>query len=134
MYIWKNEHPVLVLPESCRAEAEALQNASMADDGKIGIIEEYLKGKQRVCAIQIWQEALGEEGRPQKWQATEINDIVARIPDWKRLPKAARFGAYGAQKGFQRVTLSVTKDVTNKEIPKGFEPVGANETSKTPFD
>lgn len=66
-------------------------------------IEEYLKDKQRVCAIQIWQEALGEEGRPQKWQTTEINDIVSQMPEWERMKSPYRFSpSIGNQRGFQR--------------------------------
>ena len=72
------------------------------DEDDVFIIEEYLKDKQRVCAIQIWQEALGEEGRPQKWQATEINDIVSRMSDWARTKSTSTFGKYGKQRGFQR--------------------------------
>ena len=72
------------------------------DEDDVSVIEEYLKDKQSVCAIQIWQEAFGEKGRPQKWQATEINDIISRMPEWKRIPSTARFGTYGAQRGFRR--------------------------------
>ena len=39
---------------SCREEAQRLQEDSMADDGKVGIITEYLADKQRTCAIEIW--------------------------------------------------------------------------------
>lgn len=132
VHIWKNEHPVLVLPESCRAEAEALQNASTADDGKIGIIEEYLKDKQRVCAIQIWQEALGEEGRPQKWQATEINDIVSRMSDWARTKSTSTFGKYGKQRGFYRKST-----IRQQQIGKShqeFEPLSEEYRGRSPFD
>ena len=102
VHIWKNEHPALVLPESCRETAKQMQEKATSDDGKRGLIEAYLEGKNRVCAIEIWQEALNETGRPQKWQAAEIGDIVSQIPGWKKLDKTARFGKYGPQKGFQR--------------------------------
>lgn len=102
VHIWKTEHPALILPESCREEAKRMQDSATSDDGKRGIIEKYLETKDRVCAIEIWQEALGETGRPSKWQATEIGDIVSQIPGWKKLDKTARFGKYGPQKGFQR--------------------------------
>lgn len=81
----KNEKPKLILPDSCRKRAEELQAESMSDDGKVGIIQEYLSDKQRTCAIEIWREALQETGRPAKWQASEINNIVLGFPEWKRM-------------------------------------------------
>lgn len=102
-HIWKTEKPKLVLPDSCRERAEELQAESMADDGKVGIISEYLENKQRTCAIEIWNKALNEPGRPQKWQASEINTIVLGLPNWVRMSSPAKFGEYGSQRGFQRV-------------------------------
>ena len=40
VHIWKTEKPQLILPDSCREEAQRLQEDSMADDGKVGIITE----------------------------------------------------------------------------------------------
>ena len=102
VHIWKTEHPALVLPESCRETAKQMQENATSDDGKRGLIEAYLEGKNRVCAIEIWQEALNETGRPPKWLSADIGDIVSQIPGWKKLDKTARFGKYGPQKGFQR--------------------------------
>ena len=42
--------PELILPENCMQQAKELQEANMADDGKRGIILDYLEGKtQGVC-------------------------------------------------------------------------------------
>lgn len=106
VHIYKTENPKLILPISCQAEAERLQNDSMADDGKIGIITEYLSNKQRTCAIEIWQEALGEQGRPQKWQAGEINNIILLLPEWEKMKSPSRFGRYGQQRGFQKMSTN----------------------------
>ena len=78
-------------------------DGSVFDEKVVEEIKEYLENKNRVCAIEIWQEALNEEGRPQKWQSAEIGDIVSQIPGWKKLDKTARFGKYGPQKGFQKI-------------------------------
>lgn len=40
----------------------------MADDGKRGIILDYLEGKTQVCAREIWFEALKETIPPKNWQ------------------------------------------------------------------
>lgn len=103
IHIYKNENPRLILPESCRDDAYNLQSDAMVDDGKIGIIEDYLVGKQRTCAIEIWSEALHEFGRPAKWQASEINNIVSNIPGWQRMKSPTKFGKFGNQRGFQKL-------------------------------
>lgn len=56
----ENEDPELILPENCMQQAKELQEANMADDGKRGIILDYLEGKTQVCAREIWFEALKE--------------------------------------------------------------------------
>lgn len=48
VHIWKNEDPQLILPENCMQQAKELQEANMADDGKRGIILDYLEGKTQV--------------------------------------------------------------------------------------
>lgn len=119
VHIWKTERPQLILPDSCREEAQRLQEDSMADDGKVGIITEYLADKQRTCAIEIWQKALGEQGRPQKWQAGEINNIILSLPGWGKMKNPSRFGEYGQQRGFQKLSTNSSENclqtVTNSE-------------------
>lgn len=137
VHIWNTERPALILPDSVKKEAEDLQNQSMADDGKVGIIEEYLKDKHRVCAVEIWQKALFETGRPQKWQAAEINDIIARFPEWEKMKSPGRFGEYGHQKGYERKKnygKDVNQDVNHysESIPD-FVPMDEEEIENLPF-
>lgn len=135
VHIWKTEKPLLVLPDSCREEAQRLQEDSMADDGKVGIITEYLADKQRTCAIEIWQKALGEQGRPQKWQASEIINIILSLPDWERMKSVGRFGEYGGQKGFQKVSTKFGKNV-NQVQPnmEEFIQINMDNANELPFD
>lgn len=135
VHIVKNEKPKLILPDSCRKRAEELQAESMSDDGKVGIIQEYLSDKQRTCAIEIWREALQETGRPAKWQASEINNIVLSFPEWKRMQYPAKFGTYGSQRGFQKCSLqSQNEDDSKQECSQGFMNLTDSELSELPFD
>ena len=135
VHIWKTEKPQLILPDSCREEAQRLQEDSMADDGKVGIITEYLADKQRTCAIEIWQKALGEQGRPQKWQAGEINNIILSLPGWEKMKNPSRFGEYGQQRGFQRMSTNSSEKclqtVTNSD---GFMQIDPENEMELPFD
>ena len=138
VHIYKTEKPKLLLPESCRKQAEELQAESMSDDGKIGIIQEYLSDKHRTCAIEIWQKALGEQGRPAKWQASEISNIILGLPEWERIPSPTKFGEYGSQRGFQRKTTNTfpEKECSSKsgDCSNDFMEISESELSALPFD
>lgn len=138
VHIYKTEKPRLLLPESCRKQAEELQAESMSDDGKIGIIQEYLSDKHRTCAIEIWQKALGEQGRPAKWQASEISNIILGLPEWERIPNPTKFGEYGSQRGFQRKTTNTLpeKDCSSKsgDCSNDFMEISESELAELPFD
>ena len=131
VYIWKNEKPQLILPEVCMQEAKELQEANMADDGKRGIIQEYLEGKTEVCARQIWFEALKETAPPRNWQASEINNIVAKEPGWEKIKTPRKFEGYGKQRGFRKVTIQTTEE---KAESSEFVAVSAQEQMELPFD
>lgn len=123
VHIWKTEHPELILPDSCRAEARRLQDESMADDGKVGIITKFLEDKKRTCVLEIWKEALEENGRPQKWQSSEISDIILSISGWERLKSPTTYKEYGRQKLFQKKLPSsyqVATKATNSSKNEAF--------------
>lgn len=130
--IWKNEKPQLLLPESCMQEAKELQEANMADDGKRGIIQEYLEGKTQVCAREIWEKALGENVSPRKYQITEINDIIAKVPGWKKLKSPRNFEGYGKQRGFQKTVLQTENEKATNFSE--FVPISRQEQMEIPFD
>lgn len=65
--------------------------------------EEYLVDRDKVCAVEIWQECFGGDPKYMKRQdSTEINDILRLMPGWKRNKSVRRYGFYGTQKGFER--------------------------------
>ena len=65
----------------------------------VGDIE--LVDRDRICAQEVWCEALGGNIKDMKYSdSQEINDVIAQIPGWMRSKKAVWFGGYGSQKGF----------------------------------
>ena len=131
VHIWKNEDPQLILPENCMQQAKELQEANMADDGKRGIILDYLEGKTQVCAREIWFEALKETIPPKNWQASEINNIVAKIPGWERLKTPRKFDGYGQQRGFRKIAMKTTEEESGNSE---FVVVSEKEQMELPFD
>lgn len=132
VHIWKNEKPQPILPEAYMQEAKELQEANMADDGKRGIIQEYLEGKTQVCAREIWEKALGENVSPRKYQITEINDIIAKVPGWKKLKSPRNFEGYGKQRGFQKTVLQTENEKATNFSE--FVPISRQEQMEIPFD
>lgn len=132
VHIWKNEKPQLILPQAYMQEAKELQEANMADDGKRGIIQEYLEGKTQVCAREIWEKALGENVSPRKYQITEINDIIAKVPGWKKLKSPRNFEGYGKQRGFQKTVLQTENEKATNFSE--FVPISRQEQMEIPFD
>jgi predicted P-loop ATPase len=131
VHIWKNEDPELILSEKCMQQAKELQEANMADDGKRGIIMDYLEGKTQVCAREIWFEALKETIPPKNWQASEINNIVAKVPGWERLKTPRKFDGYGQQRGFRKIAMKTTEEESENSE---FVVVSEQEQMELPFD
>ena len=125
VHIWKNEDPQLILPENCMQQAKELQEANMADDGKRGIILDYLEGKTQVCAREIWFEALEESISPKSYQTSEINSIIAKVPGWQRMKTPRKFPKYGSQRGFQKMLLQTEPEKTTNS--SDFVPVPKQE-------
>lgn len=68
--------------------------------------EMHLVPRDRVCALEIWREGLGEYRTLSKADAHRINDILEVLPGWERAG-VIRMGAnYGRQKGFKYKGLS----------------------------
>lgn len=71
-------------------------NSGVRDEGR-------LVPRDRVCALEIWRECLGESRTLPKADAHRINEILDVLPGWERV-STMRFGAnYGTQKGYKYV-------------------------------
>jgi predicted P-loop ATPase len=60
--------------------------------------------RDRVCAMEVWCEALnGDPKQLKRADALEINSVIESLPEWTKAKNALKYGsAYGAQKGFVR--------------------------------
>lgn len=62
--------------------------------------------RERVCAVEIWCEALGKQkGDLSKANSREINDLLERMPGWESAGTRAAGAPYGKQRVFQRATI-----------------------------
>lgn len=73
--------------------------------GEFGKVEGEAVERDRVCAAEVWVECLGGDVKYMKrGDSMEINGILSNIPGWKRHNSTMRFGCYGTQKGFIKVS------------------------------
>ena len=71
---------------------------AVEEDYRIGLIEDYLKDKDRVCIFELWKEALDNPNtKPTRKDSNEIALILQSMRDWERCPTAQRYGEYGVQ-------------------------------------
>ena len=97
----------LVLPTKLQAEALNEQAYYLEEDPNIGIIQEWLDTHtehERVCAIQLWHEALKNDFPPRtRKDINEIHDIMRNnISGWKSIGQQ-RIGEYGRQRCYERI-------------------------------
>ena len=66
-----------------------------------------LAPREKVCAAEIWQECFGSDLKYMtKRDSMEINSIMQCIPGWRRNRSSQRYGFYGTQRGFERVSTT----------------------------
>lgn len=78
-------------------------------DGTFKPVDCEYRKRDRVCAVEIWCEALGGDMRYFRRQdAVEINGILSHLEGWEKSKKSLRFGApYGVQKGCVRCNFGL---------------------------
>lgn len=92
----------IFIPNSFITEANEDTSIDLNDEEYRCVID-YLKDKQRVCVIEIWEEALNRKGKPKKYQSVKIVSYILSTSCWRRMKSNGRFGIYGLQKGFERI-------------------------------
>lgn len=78
------------------ARRMAFWNGSVAGD--LDLVE-----RDRICALEVWCEALGNDFRYiRNSDAAEINSVISMTPGWERMKKTAKFGYCKTQRGFEK--------------------------------
>jgi len=69
-----------------------------AVQGSINLVD-----RDRVCALEVWCEALDGKQREIRYSDTaEINGIIEACSDWEKTPNSLQFGYCGKQRGFTK--------------------------------
>jgi predicted P-loop ATPase len=124
----------LRLSKELEKQLEQVRNNFMVEDNDAGLIQSYLDELKTdyVCTGKIYQDALGNAGKPKRHESNDIADIMNNtIAGWKHGGTATkRFVGFGVQKywyrdGVNQQALDPQKDAD------GFVPV--TEQMELPF-
>ena len=75
----------LVLPNSLNSDVAKMQRRFQEDDPQVGMIQEYLDScsNEYVCVLELWEKALHNSGKPQKYESNLIHTIMQQeIDGW----------------------------------------------------
>ena len=106
----------LILPEDLIDDVTKMQKRFQEDDPQVGMIQSYLDSckSERVCVMELWEKALNNSGKPQKYESNLLHTIMQQeIDGWRRVEKRCRCGDYGLQICYERTNEFIeVKDIT----------------------
>lgn len=86
-------------------EIRSAQSEAVEDDYRVGQIEEYLRDHQRVCVLELWENALGNRfQKPTPADSRAIGLIMAGMSEWKRMARPVSTADYGKQRCWERIS------------------------------
>lgn len=83
------------------------QENALEDDYRVGMIAKYLKGKDQVCAIELWEEALDNRYlKMTRKDSMEIGLIMQGISSFERAEERPYTEKYGRQRVWRRIKIA----------------------------
>ena len=90
-----------------------MQGQAVEDDYRVGMIEAYIKNKDKVCILELWQHALDNQfSKPTRRESNEIALILQSFNGWVRDDKPSRSNEYGLQRFWHK-----TNEAKFEELP-----------------
>jgi predicted P-loop ATPase len=109
----------LILPADLSEDVMNMQRRFQEDDPQVGMIQSYLDGckNERVCVLELWEEALHNTGKPSKYESNLIHTIMQQeISGWTRSDKKQRCSDYGVQICYEREDKYI-ENVDDQDLP-----------------
>ena len=139
LFLQANKKPKLVLPKSLDPIVKRMQSKFAEDDYRVGKIQDYLDTieKDRVCVPELWEKALGNFSKMERFEVTALHEIMEfQIDGWVLLEKRQRMPGYGLQKCYQRKSGMFAERYTKnqEEMKKAAEETETEEFIDDPDD
>ena len=97
-------------------DIRAKQEQAVEDDYRVGMIEDYIKNKDKVCIMELWKFALDNEfSKPTRRESNEITLILQSIGGWER-GKIERHNAFGNQMFWYRTTKRDFEPIDDSDL------------------
>ena len=92
------------------------QEQAVEDDYRVGMISAYVGDREKVCVLELWKNALGNEfSKPTRRDSNEITLILQSIGGWER-GKVERHSIFGNQMFWVRQTTPPPPPLEDDEI------------------
>ena len=104
------------------AEIRQKQADAVEDDYRVGMVEAYCRRCEKVCIIELWQKALGNEfSKPTRKDSNELTLILQSLKGWSK-GKVERSQEYGNQQYWHKSVEQIIKEKTENlpEIDVNF--------------
>ena len=99
------------------AEIRAKQAEAVEDDYRVGMIEAYCRHRDKVCIIELWQKALGNDyTKPTRKDSNELTLILQMMKGWSK-GKVERSQEFGNQQYWRKSDAQVVAEKTNDLPP-----------------
>lgn len=118
LQIFKGGEYKLILPRELQQYVESVQEEFLEEDGRIGLIEEYLTDKEEICIPELWREALNKDDIATRRDSNEIHLIMSNMQEWEKYEKKKRFGKYGSNWGYHKVKKCSKEHLDNDDFMK----------------
>ena len=148
----------LFLEDEYKEKATVAQREAMESDERFGLVEDFLERRitedwyslsiaehkdflyrqqdvcsierECVCNLEIYREALnGDLGRLDRKESNMIRSIMAKMPGWEYCTARKRFGVYGNQHYYRRVSVTPAEPDSDKE--SGSDSVDLSNSKKS---
>jgi hypothetical protein len=112
----KQDAEKLELLKAREERARAKQEQAVEDDYRVGMIETYIKEKDKVCIMELWKYALDNEySKPTRRESNEITLILQSIGGWER-GKIERHNVFGNQMFWCRIEPLKLPEINDDEL------------------
>ena len=97
-------------------DIRAKQEQAVEDDYRVGMIETYIKEKDKVCIMELWKYALvNEYSKPTRRESNEITLILQSLGGWER-GKIERHSEFGNQMFWYRTQPKKLPEIDDFDI------------------
>lgn len=105
------ENPFQYADRTILDDIRKMQATAVEDDYRIGMIESFLKNREKTCILELWKVALDNPfSKPTRKESNEISLILQSLKGWER-GQVERFGDYGTQLCWSKTKEQIQKDL-----------------------